>query len=578
MSKIQTLDKFAIIAGLAGIFILPQLNNVHYDPQPQFWAEITAAWAMLGMFIIMLYNFKKIAIPTITIPLALFGIYLASQSLFVTIDFPGLSYVTTLEMFISILFAIAISNYKNRYSLNHLMQIFCYIMLTGCILQTLIGFIQYTGSASHFGDLIFYDSDHPTTNIFGHFGQRNHYAHYLTWGTFAIIYLYVQKKLPANVFYTLIIWLAFSITIAASRSVLIYFPTAVIICFIYFCLKRDLPSKSLLIAIIATTIILFAMEYLYPLIHHVFTSQNNISSGLERISADSGTGRRGVEWAKAWLVFTNHPFWGIGWNEYAKEGVLLHHLFPKAPPNDGLFTNCHNLILQLLAETGIIGAAITILGIMIIIYRSIKNEASIAMIVLMCMLSTTLIHSLNEYPLWYMYFLAGFIMFLSMDKPLFSIDSNLVAGVTALPLLLTIYIMIKGSFIFDRMVNYYDTPDNQKDFISNAEYLQNLVDHNILWSYFAIYTLDNYINVDTAFTNTLFPTSVQLKYTTRFDQFHPYPDTLIKEAMLQWNIGNREKAKQLVNLAVLAFPVYKKSFQDTLKAKKYLPLKELVKQ
>jgi hypothetical protein len=169
-------------------------------------------------------------------------------------------------------------------------------------------------------------------------------------------------------------------------------------------------------------------------------------------------------------------------------------------------------------------------------------------------------------------------MFLSMDKPLFSIDSNIVAGIIALPLLLTIYIMIKGSFIFDRMVNYYDTPDNQKDFISNAEYLQNLVDHNILWSYFAIYTLDNYINVDTAFTNALFPTSVQLKYTTRFDQFHPYPDTLIKEAMLQWNIGNKDKAKQLVNLAVLAFPVYKKSFQDTLKAKKYLPLKELVTQ
>lgn len=577
MLKNQSLDKLALIAGLTGIFILPQLNNVHYDPQPQFWAEITAAWAMLGMFIIVLYNLKKAAIPSIVIPLFLFAGYLLIQPFLVTVDFPGLSYVTALEMVVCIFFAIAINSYKEKYSLTHLVQIFCYILLIGSILQTLIGFIQYSGNYSHFGDLIFYDSDHPTTNIFGHFGQRNHYAHYLTWGTFALIYLYVQRKLPANIFYTLIVWLSFSITIAASRSVLIYFPAAVIICLVYYFLKRDYYSKRLLFTIAISTFILFAMEYLYPLVHHLFTSHNNISSGLERISADSGTGRRGVEWEKAWLVFRSHPIFGFGWNEYAKESVLLHHLFPKAPPNSGLFTNCHNLILQLMAETGVIGTIIVVLGVVIGIYRTIKADSSVNTIILLCMLSTTLIHSMNEYPLWYMYFLAGFIMFLSIDKPIYTINTNILSGISAAPLLLIIYLMIKGSFIFDKMVDYYDTPDDQKTFISNANYLQNLVDHNILWSYFAIYSLDNYINVDTAYTNALFATAIQLQYTSKFDQFHPYPDTLIKEAMLQWNMGNKEKAKQLVETAVVAFPVYKKSFQDTLKAKKYQELKELSK-
>ena len=577
MLKNQSLDKLALIAGLTGIFILPQLNNVHYDPQPQFWAEITAAWAMLGMFIIALYNLKKVTIPSIVIPLFLFAGYLLIQPFLVTVDFPGLSYVTALEMVVCIFFAIAINSYKEKYSLAYLVQIFCYILLIGSILQTLIGFIQYSGNYSHFGDLIFYDSDHPTTNIFGHFGQRNHYAHYLTWGTFALIYLYVQRKLPANIFYTLIIWLSFSITIAASRSVLIYFPAAVIICLVYYFLKRDYYSKRLLFTIVISTFILFAMEYLYPLVHHLFTSHNNISSGLERISADSGTGRRGVEWEKAWLVFKSHPIFGFGWNEYAKESVLLHHLFPKAPPNSGLFTNCHNLILQLMAETGVIGTIIVVFGVVISIYRTIKADSSVNTIILLCMLSTTLIHSMNEYPLWYMYFLAGFVMFFSVDKPIYTINTNILSGISAAPLLLIIYLMIKGSFIFDKMVDYYDTPDDQKTFISNANYLQNLVDHNILWSYFAIYSLDNYINVDTAYTNALFSTAIQLQYTSKFDQFHPYPDTLIKEAMLQWNMGNKEKAKQLVETAVVAFPVYKKSFQDTLKAKKYQELEKLTK-
>jgi len=577
MSKNQPLDKLFIIIGLTGIFILPQLNNVHYDPQPQFWAEITACWFMIGLFCLTIFNSDRIYIPSIIIPTSIFAVYLVFQPVIVHTDFPGLNYVTALEMLICIMFAISINTIKQKFGITYLVTILSYILLTGAILQTLIGFIQYSGNYNHFGDLIFYDSDHPTTNIFGHFGQRNHYAHYLTWGTFAAIYLFQQRKISNNIFYLVLTWLSFSITIAASRSVLIYFPAAILICGLYAAIKRDKNSRRLLITMIIATIAVFLMEYFYPLIHHLLSAQNNISSGLERISADSGTGRRGVEWAKAWLVFKENPIFGYGWNEYAKQSVLLQHLFPKAPPNSGLFTNCHNLVLQLLAETGIIGTLTVILGILVAIYRSLKNELTLEIIIILCMLSTTLIHSMNEYPLWYMYFLAGFILFLSLDKPIFCIKSNMLAGISTIPLLFLVYIMINSSFIFDKLVNYYDTPDDQKAFIKNANYIQNLVDNNKMWSYFAIYTLDNYINVDTAFTNALYPTLTQLQYTNKFNSFHPYPDTLIKEAMLQWNMGYKDKARSLVETAVLAFPVYKSSFKDTLKAKKYKPLLELVK-
>ena len=177
-----------------------------------------------------------------------------------------------------------------------------------------------------------------------------------------------------------------------------------------------------------------------------------------------------------------------------------------------------------------------------------------------------------EYPLWYMYFLAGFVVFLSLDKPLAKISGNWMAGIFAAPIAIVIYLMISGSYIFDNLVNYYDTPDDQPTFNRQAAYLQNLVDHNKLWSYHAIYTLDNYINVDQPMSNKLYPITTQLEYTQRFANFHPYPDTMLKEAMLEWDSGDKVNAERLVRLDALAFPVYISSFRDSMNKKKYSQL------
>jgi len=371
-------------------------------------------------------------------------------------------------------------------------------------------------------------------------------------------------------------WFSFSLTISASRSVFIYFGLALIISAIYFIRRRDSQSKHLLQIMFIAAIALFAFEYFYPLIHKLFTTHNNSSSGLGRLDSDSGTGRRGVEWDKAWMTFKEYPIFGIGWNEYTKNGVKLHYLFPNAALNSGLFTNCHNLVLQLLAETGIIGTVIVIGGIGVGIYRLLKHNSGIESIILLCMAATTLAHSMNEYPLWYMYFLSGLIIFLSMDKPWIKVSAKPIIAISILPVCGLVYLIITGSLIFDKMVDYYDTPDDQKSFNRQAKYLQNLVDNNLLWSYHAAYTFDNYINVDTDFTDALYPLKTQYEYTHKFDSYHPYPDTLIKEAMLDWNLGNKTDAERLVKLAVLTFPVYNSNFRDTLQDKRYRQLYNLV--
>lgn len=571
-------NKPFLFIGFILLFAFPQLNNIHYDPQPQFWAEITVAWAILGVFIFTIFRFDKITIPFSVLPLGIFAIYLSVQSIFVkSIDFIGLNYVTALEMLICIFLAISINTIRNNYGMRYVVTILSYSILVGSLLQSLIGLIQYTGMTKHFGDMIFYDSSHPTTNIFGHFGQRNHYAHYLSWGVFGLIYLYQQRRIKSSMFYPTLMWLCFSLTISASRSVFIYFGLASIISIISFAVKRDKLIKHLMCLIVFASIALFAIEYLFPIINKMFTSHHNISSGLARLDSDSGTGRRGVEWQKAWIVFKNYPMFGYGWNGFAKQSVLLHPLFPNAALNSGLFTNCHNLLLQLLAETGIIGTLIVFGGISICIMRLFHKSINVENIIILCMIGTTISHSMNEYPLWYMYFLAGLVTFISLDKPIASFKSNTIAAVSILPVSFLVYLMIQGSIIFDTLVDYYDAPDDQKSFNKQALYLEKIVNNNILWSYFGIYTLDNYINIDTDLTDNFMSMKQQYYYTNMLATFHPYPDTMMKQAMLELNLGNESAAESIVKLDVMAFPVYKASFRDTLSDPYYKQLYVLVK-
>ena len=577
--------KYLIVFNLFILLTLPQLNNVHYDPLPQFWAEITFAWATISLFLIVCFGLKQVSIPRITLPLLLFAIYIAIQPSIVQISFPGLSYVASLEFVLCILLAISTSTIVEKYGLPYFVSIICLALVAGAILQSIIGLIQYTGYYKSFSRLIFYDSSHPTTNIFGHFGQRNHYCHYLTWATFGLIYLHLKDKIDKTTFYSLIVWFMFSITIAASRSVFIYFIGAIAISGVYYLFNRTLQSKKLLFLITISSIILVVFEYGYPILQTFISHKHEVASGLERLTQaniDGGlVGRRLVEWQKAWITFLAHPIFGYGLNGFAHQSVYLYPLFKNTPLNSGLFTNCHNLILQLLAETGLIGTLIIVIGGLWVISRTLisprirkprRRNVSLEVIIVLCMIATTVAHSMVEYPLWYIYFLGPLTIFMSLDKSLFKLNKNLIISIVTIPITFIIYLLISGSLTFNTLVRYIDAPTNKISFVYQAKQIEEIINHNVLWAFPAVYTLDNYITINSVKTNTAFNEQTQLEYENLLGLSHPYPDVLIKQALLNWNLGNYAAARKYATLAIQAFPSYKSSFLKSLKYKKYSEL------
>lgn len=112
----------------------------------------------------------------------------------------------------------------------------------------------------------------------------------------------------------------------------------------------------------------------------------------------------------AFRIFFDHPLLGAGigsfqWHAYAdpRAGLALEH--------------AHNLVAHLAAETGLIGLAIVLYG---LITWAVRNRAAArtrAGLPVLPWLTVLLVHSLMEYPLWHLPYLLLFALIAGLAEP-----------------------------------------------------------------------------------------------------------------------------------------------------------------
>ncbi len=140
---------------------------------------------------------------------------------------------------------------------------------------------------------------------------------------------------------------------------------------------------------------------------------------------------RGIIWTNAWQAFSTHPFTGWGWGQIGwalERSAVTGTLHPL--PLDNI-DNAHDLILQLLVDTGLVGTlpvaavALTWAWRVLRAWKSDADAPARRSALLPALLGATFIglHSLVEYPLWYIYFLFSFALLLGWAEAAAS-DAN----------------------------------------------------------------------------------------------------------------------------------------------------------
>ena len=168
--------------------------------------------------------------------------------------------------------------------------------------------------------------------------------------SFALLFTKSHKNILQRILLLSVV--LFALILTGKRGVLIFSVFAMLISYII-CKKGAFANKLVTVLFILSSISLV----MYVLSFYI----EGIAAAFERITemfsaknetADVSNGRFKL-YKIAWNFFREAPVLGIGWREFSKEVVNFYN-------QDSVLRDAHNVFLQLLCETGIIGFSIFI--------------------------------------------------------------------------------------------------------------------------------------------------------------------------------------------------------------------------
>lgn len=274
-------------------------------------------------------------------------------------------------------------------------------LATGALLSAAVGITQYFNISTPLNAFIV---RLHSAAIFGNLAQPNHFAAYTTLGLLSLAGLHSRDRLSLPVAVLCSLPLLFVLGVSGSRSPWLYL-LAAFGCAIWLrSVSGDRAARRLFLWAGIFLILYYAMQvavgagWLKPPERATVTAVERLFSG-----ADSVTARIGL-WGAAWSIALDHPVFGVGWGAFAGRyfDVIAG---PGATALPGLYNNAHNILLQLFAETGVIGVMLFLLPLAAWAAVVLRTRPDARQWWLLATLAVFGIHSMLEYPLWYAYFL-----------------------------------------------------------------------------------------------------------------------------------------------------------------------------
>jgi hypothetical protein len=239
----------------------------------------------------------------------------------------------------------------------------------------------------------------PEGRAIGNLRQPNHLATVLLWSSVAIVASTCSGRrawqILAGVVFSLFV---FCIVLSASRTGAI----GVGLLALWGLLDRRSSRRSQLLL---SAPLIYATGWAFMQWWSSATAQP--FAAAHRVQTEGLSSSRFAIWSNTLDLIAQQPWTGVGWGRFNFAWSLTP--FPGRPQE--LFDHAHNLPLHLMAELGVpLGGAIT-LGLLWLMWRAfrrswaVEGEDGIAYRAAFMMLVMVGLHSLLEYPLWYLYFL-----------------------------------------------------------------------------------------------------------------------------------------------------------------------------
>ncbi|QMT30796.1 PglL family O-oligosaccharyltransferase [Alysiella filiformis] len=424
MTNNQSLWRMALLpvwVGFVLIAAVPFLSIWRTGPQLGFFIESGSLLFVLLFVLASVLLGKNLSGSLKNVPRASWyflamAAFWAIQARALNVVYVGLSDVVAWIFVGYALLAWACRAWIKRVGQEPIVAILAWALVLGALAQSVVGWLQYTDLAGHFSGYLMYRQG----IVEGQLGQRNHFGHYMMWGVLSCAWLWGQKRLHGILALILLMNFSAVMALTGSRTIFAYVLGLALLLPVWRVFADKSHNRHIATLALAGIGVVLAQFFVEDLMR--FFSQNAaLESAAERLNnhAFGGSGRN-YEWQKAWQIFLSAPLWGHGWGSYAYQGFLLD-VYPngfRPYETNVLFTHSHNSFLNLLAEMGLLGTVLVLGGMVWAISGSLKQPRSSASLLLLALMSVSLLHSVLEYPLWYVYFLSAFALFICLhDNP-----------------------------------------------------------------------------------------------------------------------------------------------------------------
>ena len=550
----KSLGQVLAIAALMCLLTVPFLMNVRVGPQGGFIIESTSAILALSMVlgVTLMGKFTQRP-PLISVMFVGFAALIAIQARVMDI-----SWVSQVDLTASVLLVVALATWAlaswQQQSTTSLMYWIAVALLIGVLLQTAVMWMQYFGLTTYFKGLISYSS---SKNIMGQLGQRNHLGHYLMWGMVSVLYLHHTKALSRWISIALVFWLGLSMGLIGSRTLIVYLMAISILAMVWR-LWAGKAYQTTLYWVLATLLWVLLVQFGLEKVLSAF-EQSHTTTGLERLvnSAHVVDTARSVEWQKAWLSFLSSPWTGHGWGSSSSQSVLMHGALPNLEglrTVNVLFTHCHNSVLQLLSEVGLLGTLWLAGCFLALVFACFKYAKRPESFFILALASITVCHSLLEYPLWYVYFLMPFALFWAL-VPRREAQQEACGKLNWAAMLTTVValaVCVRLLFAYNDIMGVYGVAKNESVEVaaSKKAKIHALIEREYLLDYYARMALiersfDAYQGAELA---------DEVENARLVAEYRPYNSYAIRWGMYQYRAGQEDAAKKWLDEVWLYYP------------------------
>jgi O-antigen ligase len=424
---------------LALALVLPYAVVNHTYPIPTFYAEFTALalYLLTGAGVVLLVATSqprvKFASPVVALVPLLFGLVLIAQSIVLPVSQPSMNWLGA--GFLLAAFMATHAGYGfTRVKLGETaLRWAAGALIVGGLFAVFSQVIQLFHLETRVSPLVVAYNVTVERRPFGNMAQANHLATYIAFAMAGALFLVQTRRLALSIW--LLVSTIFAVGLALTVSRGPWLQMGVIVVAGFWMAFAQTRSEPLLRCSNREWIVPIALAVLFFVVNAVIRWANVRyhlelgESAAERMKDASQIAPRLALWKYGWTMFKTHPLLGVGWGEFPS----YQYEYVKTLGGVEIANNSHDIFIDLLAKTGLIGLAIVLFGLIAWLVRVVRAPQSAARVFGIALIGVLTMHALVEYPQQYMFFLlpAMFVFGLLETRPLRLVPGRLSFGVFA---------------------------------------------------------------------------------------------------------------------------------------------------